>query len=322
MLHALNQRLTKIMPLITPIAVVIGVLLSKWLGPCAFLVPWIFGFMTFAGSLRSNFKDLKRVLTQPLPLFLCFVLLHLVMPLLAWALGHLTFGDDSLTITGMILAVVIPTGISSVIWVSVYRGNIPLTLTIILIDTLLSPFVVPYSLSVLVGAQVHMDVLGMMKGLWWMIVFPSVLGMLLNQLMTKQAKKLEVSLAPFSKIGLGVVVAINASVIGPYLQHIDWRLASIAGLGFFIAALGYLFGMLLSRLFKWDREISVAIIFNSGMRNISAGAVIAITYFPAAVAVPVVLGMLFQQLLASIYGQLIHRTYDHSNIDTKTSATA
>jgi predicted Na+-dependent transporter len=46
------------------------------------------------------------------------------------------------------------------------------------------------------------------------------------------------------------------------------------------------------------------------MRNISAGAVIAITYFPAAVAVPVVVGMLFQQILASLNGYFLNRYYN------------
>ena len=49
--------------------------------------------------------------------------------------------------------------------------------------------------------------------------------------------------------------------------------------------------------------------FSGGMRNISAGAVLAISYFPPAVAVPVVLGMLFQQTLASLYGFAIDRYY-------------
>ena len=45
------------------------------------------------------------------------------------------------------------------------------------------------------------------------------------------------------------------------------------------------------------------------MRNISAGAVLATTYFPAAVAVPVVLGMLFQQMLASFFGYSLDKYY-------------
>ncbi|WP_179123792.1 hypothetical protein [Paraliobacillus ryukyuensis] len=42
-----------------------------------------------------------------------------------------------------------------------------------------------------------------------------------------------------------------------------------------------------------DRNTMVVLTFTDGMRNISAGVVIAVRCFPAPVAVPVVLGMLF-----------------------------
>jgi bile acid:Na+ symporter, BASS family len=50
--------------------------------------------------------------------------------------------------------------------------------------------------------------------------------------------------------------------------------------------------------------------FSSGMRNISAGAVIAVSFFPAAVAVPVIVGMLFQQILASLNGHFLDRYFN------------
>ncbi|MGE1198271.1 hypothetical protein ACQJ18_26655 [Priestia megaterium] len=50
-------------------------------------------------------------------------------------------------------------------------------------------------------------------------------------------------------------------------------------------------------------------IYTGGMRNISAGAVLAISFFPHPAAVPVVIGMLFQQILAAFYGQLIKLVY-------------
>ncbi|MCY9341001.1 bile acid:sodium symporter family protein, partial [Bacillus haynesii] len=45
-----------------------------------------------------------------------------------------------------------------------------------------------------------------------------------------------------------------------------------------------------------------------GMRNISAGAVLATGFFPPQVAVPVVIGMLFQQVLAALFGHLLARS--------------
>ena len=53
----------------------------------------------------------------------------------------------------------------------------------------------------------------------------------------------------------------------------------------------------------------VTLTYTSGMRNISAGSVIAISYFPSAVVVVVVVGMLFQQTIASLFGTFLDRRF-------------
>ncbi|MDL4841156.1 bile acid:sodium symporter family protein [Aquibacillus rhizosphaerae] len=311
MLNKLNKKLERIMPLIAPLSVIVGVTFASTLAPFAFMVPWIFAFMTFAGSLNSNFRSLQKAIVQPIPILVVIFVLHIFMPLWAWAIGHLTFHDDLFTITGLILSMVIPTGITSFIWVAMYRGNVVLTLSIILIDTILSPFIVPFSLSILVGESIEMDIWNMMKGLLGMIVIPSILGMCLNHITKGRVRNsLSPQLAPISKVGLASVIMINSSIVAPYLSNINWKLISIAGVVFFIAFCGYLISWVIGSLLRKEREVIVALTFTGGMRNISAGAVIAVAYFPPPVAVPVVIGMLFQQVLASIYGQLLSRVYN------------
>jgi BASS family bile acid:Na+ symporter len=314
MLPQLNRQLEKILPLITPISVLIGVLLGSHLSGFTYLSPWLFAFMTFSGSIASSFKEFIKVVVQPLPLLTTLFILHVGMPLIALGLGHAVYSHEPLTITGLILAAAIPTGITSFVWVAIYRGNIVLTLSIILMDTILSPFVVPYTLSVLVGTKVQLDTFAMMKGLFFMIVVPSLIGMLLNQWTRGKIKEQWGGrLGPFSKIFMGVVVAINSSVIAPYLRDFNAKLLGLAGFMLIVASLGYMIGWLVARLFRWEQDVVVALTFNSGMRNISAGAVLAVAYFPPPVAIPVVLGMLFQQSLASLFGFLLNRKYALKN---------
>lgn len=310
MLQKLNAFLESKMPFITPISVLLGVTFASYVDSFSFLVPWLFAFMTFSGSLGSNIKSFKEVMIHPLPIIITMCILHVIMPLWALGVGHVVFHGDVYTITGLVLGMIIPTGITSVLWVSIYRGNIPLTLAVILIDTFLSPFIVPYTMSLMVGEQVEMDILGMMGGLLWMVVLPSLAGMLLNQITNGKVKTvLGPRLSPISKIFLGIVVLLNSSVIAPYLRHIDKKLIFIAIVVFLIAFSGYLFSFLIGRLLKMDREDVVSLTFLGGMRNISTGAVIAISYFPAQVAVPVVIGMLFQQVLASSFGRFVNQYY-------------
>lgn len=313
-LNKLNKLLESIMPLITPTSVILGVLLASYLKDYTYIIPWVFAFMTFTGSLNSNFNSFKQIFYHPMPLFVVFMILHILMPMIAWGTGQLTFGNDVHTIMGLVLAMAIPTGISSFLWVTMNSGNIPITLAIILIDTFLSPFIVPYTLSRLFQTSVTIDVVPMMTGLMWMIVLPSCLGMFLNQVTKGKSKEvLSAPLAPFSKLGVGVVVMLNGAIVAPFLKVVNLKLIGIGLTIFCLAFLGYLISFLVANLIKFDRETTVALTFTGGMRNISVGAVLAVTYFPAAVAVPVVLAMLFQQVLASFYGNAVKR-YFNKNI--------
>lgn len=309
MLAKINAALDKLMPVITPLSVLLGVLFADLFQSYSFVVPWVFAFMTFSGSLGSNFKQFFKVFHHPLPLLAVLLILHIVMPLAAWTTGNLFFSDDPLTVTGMVLAMSIPTGITSMIWVSIYKGNIPVTLSLILIDTLLSPFVVPYSLSLLVGSEVSMDAWGLMKGLLFMVVLPSMAGMLLNHLSSGRVKSWGPKLSPFSKLATILVIAINGAVVSPYLQTLNGKILSIIALMLVISSFGYILGWLLSKIQRWPRDIMFSIVFNSGMRNTVAGVALAISFFPAPVSIPVIIGTIFQQLMASQIGYLINKSY-------------
>lgn len=311
MFNKVNKVLERLVPFITPGSVIIGVLLADNLNGLAYLVPWIFAFMTFSGSLGSNFKSIKDVVLHPMRLITVLVILHIIMPLWAMFLGHITFSGDVHTTTGILLAAVIPTGITSIMWVSIYRGNIALALSVILIDTFLSPFIVPFSISIFAGETVVFDVFGLMRGLFGMVVIPSLLGMILNEITKgKVQEKLGTKLAPFSKLGLAAVVMINSSVVAPYIIHIDLKLITIAALSLTLCASGYLFSLLIGKFLKWERDYAIALVFTGGMRNISTGLVLAVSYFEPAVAVPVVIGILFQQVMASVFGTILERAYD------------
>ncbi len=314
-LQKVNVFLNRIIPVITPTSVVLGIVFSENLNDFTYLVPWIFALMTFTGSLRSDFKAFGRTLSRPVPIIVALFILHVIMPVWAYMYGHLVFHGDIYTITGLILAVVIPTGITSFIWVTIHRGNIAAALSVILIDTLLSPFIVPYSLSLIVGQQIEMDVWAMMGGLFGMVVVPSVLGMLFHQFTRdKTSEKLSNLLGPFSKLGLALVVMINSSTIAPYIRDVNLKLVLVTISVLFIALSGYFISWMIGKYFKWEKEDIISLTFTGGMRNISAGAVIAVTYFPSPVALPVILGMLFQQVLASFYGHLLQRSFNRTSV--------
>ena len=204
------------------------------------------------------------------------------------------------------MAVAVPTGVTSVIWVTVCKGNLPLALAIILIDTLLAPIIMPTLLHIIVGAAIEVNTAGLLIDLLWMIVLPTLLGIVLNEV-TKGRIQTQWSpkLAPFSKLALFAVVFINGSAISPYIKEPTWELAGIIATVLLVSVTGYTFAYVAGRLlYKKQPDVATTFMFIGGMRNISVGVVIATSYFPAKVAMPVVFGMLFQQILASTFSKL------------------
>ncbi|MFJ8237805.1 bile acid:sodium symporter family protein [Ureibacillus sp. NPDC094379] len=310
MLDSLNKRLQRWMPILTPISLVIGVLLEDIGGHLLYLVPLLFAFMTFAGSLSMNFEGLKSFTKFPIVILITIVFLHIVMPVWAYFVSTILFNDHLLTI-GFVLSVAVPTGVTSFIWVSICRGNLALCLSIILIDTLLSPIIMPAIVYITVGKAIEIDTLSIMVDMLWMIVLPSIVGLILNEWTKgKIDETLGKKLAPFQKLSLFLIVMINSSVIAPYIKNISWELVAIIFVVLFISICGYAFCLIIGQFLWKDASIIIPVVFTGGMRNIATGVVVATTYFPSKVVMPVVFCMLFQQVLASQFSRIIEKYQD------------
>lgn len=307
-MNSFNKFAGKWMPFIVVACLCLGITFAEPIGKLTFLVPFLFAFMTFTGTINSGFHELLNVAKHPLPLIVSLLILHLAVPLLALGLGELFFSGNSYFIAGMVLEFVVPSAVASLLWSSIAGGDTSLTLSIVLIDTLAAPFMIPLSLRLLIGANVTVDVFGMMRDLIWMIAVPALATMLLNQFTKGRAgKKLSPVLAPYGKIALILIITINSTRIASFIRHMTPTLFGVTACIFTLAVFGYAAGWFAGSLLKQKRDAVSSMTFGSGMRNISAGAVIAAAYFPAEVMFPVMVGTLFQQVLASIFARLLNR---------------
>ncbi len=198
---------------------------------------------------------------------------------------------------------------TSLMWVSAYYGNAVLTLAIILLDTFLTPFSIPLTFKLLLHSTVAVDGFLMMKELLLMIALPAFLAMLINQYTRGRVEKtLAPVLAPYSKMAMILLVTLNSTKMAPFVKQLDWILLKITVTILVLAICGYIMGWLASGVLKLSHEDRMALTINGGMRNISTGAVIAVQYFPGEVMFPVMIGTLFQQILASLVSHLFEKS--------------
>lgn len=308
-LEKLDAFLGKHMAVLIVAFVLVGITFPDIFSPINDYTMALFAFMTFANSLGGGFREMADVARRPLPVVVIFAILHVVMPLLAMAAGELLFPEAPLFTTGLVLEYAIPTGVASLLWVSIGRGNTSMCLSVVLLDTLLAPFVIPLTLRVLLGSVVEMDTASMVGNLMIMVAIPALLAMTLFQMTRgRVAATVKPRLAPFAKLTMLVLVLANATGCAPFLRDITPTLVKLICAVFALCLLGFFLGYQAARLLKADFPTAVTMSLNSGIRNIAAGSVLAIAYFPGDVLFPVAFSPLFLQATTAVIVKILHAT--------------
>jgi len=309
---ALNNFLDRKMAFLIPTGVVLGLVFPAIFIKIRPLVPLLFGILTFTGAMKLKARDLLLAVKNPVPVILFLITAHCIMPLAVLFISSAIFRNDPNTVSGFVLLYSVPTAVVSFIWAAIYKGDAALTLAIILLDTLLAPFVVPGTVKILLGTKIMLNMTGMTLSLIYMIVIPTIIGVTMNEISKGVVpKKAGPFLGPLSKICLAFVISANCAAIAPQVNFKSTRLWIIAGTCIALTVLGFslgkIFGYLggrLGLLGKNKKEKTASIFFATGLKNISAAMTLVIEFFPQAASLPTVLGVVFQQSICAIMGRL------------------
>ncbi|MFF2483963.1 bile acid:sodium symporter family protein [Paenibacillus sp. NPDC058071] len=264
-------------------------------------VPYLFAYVTLVMAIGCGLEQLKEVLRKPGIMLWTLLLAHVVSPLVAYAAGTAIFGSDSPYVVGLVLFTIIPLGVSTVLWVGMSGGNVPLVLAMVVLDSALSPLVVPAGLHLFFDTSVDIDIMPLVMDLIVIIVLPTVIGVLLNQWTKgKIQERVKPIAAPLSKLCFVAVVALNASAIAPHVEQLKADMIKLIPLVIALVAVCYAIGFI-GTAHRGLTETQITVSYSTGMRNISLGIVLALGYFSPLAAVPVVLSILVQQPLATVH---------------------
>lgn len=296
--------------LLIPGSLVVGWLLSDVLEDYVTLIPYLFGYITLVMALGCGVRHLRGVLKRPYAVLLTLFLAHAAAPIIAYGLGAAVFGADSDYTIGLLLFAIIPLGISSVMWVGSSGGSIPFILAVVVLDTILSPLVVPALMDMFIGnSMVTWNGSELIMDLLTMVVLPTVIGVLLYEVSRGKIKDWSAPVAqPISKLFFMLVVMLNAAAIAPHAASMKEEMLVVIPVVITLIVICYLLGFFGSyAMLRPSPEMQVTFTYASGMRNISLGMVLATTYFSPQASIPVVLGIMFQQPAATVIHALFHR---------------
>ena len=302
----IDKFLEKAIPFFAPLGVTLGVLLPMVFQHIRPYIPVIFAVITLSGSLRLRARELGKAAASPVPILFFFFTAHVLTPLMVFFIARFLFGDDPDTIAGFVLLYSMPTAVTGFIWVSIFNGDIALSLAIVLIDTVLAPVVVPGTVRLLLGTSVQLNMMGMAVSLVFMIAIPTLVGVTINETSHGKIPKIVSPwLNPIAKFCMIMSIAANCSAVADQFRLDNARLWVIFPISISFIVMCFTLAKLASIAGRFSKERQITLFFATGLRNIGAAMTLGIQFFPPAAALPAVLGILLQQTTAVIMGRLL-----------------
>jgi bile acid:Na+ symporter, BASS family len=252
------------------------------------IVPLI-QLIMFSMGTEMSLKDFAAVVKTPKAVVIGLVCHFTIMPLIGVTLAK-SFGFPPEIAAGIILMGSVPSGVTSNVLAFIAKANMPLSVTIAAISTLVAPVMTPFLMKILAGQYVEIDFIKMMIHVVQIIIVPIVLGLIVNKLIRNGVKWLQTIMPIISMCGVLMMLIVIVSSgrdsllkIGPLLF-----LASMIH-----HSLGYLLGYWSGRLMRLDERSCRTISLEVGMQNggLAAGIAlqmgkIATVGLAAAIAVP------------------------------------
>jgi bile acid:Na+ symporter, BASS family len=226
------------------------------------IVPLI-QLIMFTMGTEMSLKDFEGVIKMPKAVVIGLVSHFTIMPLVGFSLAK-GFGFPPEIAAGVILMGSVPSGVTSNVLAFIAKANMPLSVTIAAISTLVAPVMTPLLMKILAGQYVEIDFVKMMIHVVEIIIVPIVLGLIVNRLMRKGIKWLQAVMPIISMCGVLMMLIVIVSSgrdsllkIGPLLF-----ISSIIH-----HSIGYLLGYWSGRFAGLDERSCRTISLEVGMQN-------------------------------------------------------
>ncbi len=261
----------------------------------------LLGTVIFFSSFQITLSEIRAI--QPGIVFFFYVARFLLLPLLLFfTAAHLL----PYYANGIFLLALMPAGTASPGIAHIYRGNISLSLLLVIVSSLLAPFVLPLVLTAFTGRTVLIDAGCLFVTLSATIFLPVVVHLVFRRNRALLLRMREINSPVVVLLVCAMIMIIIAKQRSYLFEHLqvvpEYLVISLAAFLVF-----YLFGWTASVRGGQSKRVSFTI--GSGVNNNALGIVISFLYFPSQVStflviseIPWIVGiMLFKGYLSSKY---------------------
>lgn len=256
----------------------------------------------FCMGITLKVEDFKVLFTRPKDIAIGAIAQFTIMPLLAFLLS-LAFRLPPELAIGVILVGTCPGGISSNVITYLAKGDVPLSVGMTSVSTILAPLATPLLTLLYAGEKIDVNAVSMFISILQVVILPIVLGFIINKFFHKFVEHFKDVLPLISVVA---VVAIVAAVVSANSQ----RLMQVGHLVVIVIiihnTLGYMLGYFLGKVCKFNNAKCKTISIEVGMQNAGLASSLASTHFAymALAAVPGAIGSVWHCISGSIVANI------------------
>lgn len=242
----------------------------------------LLGIIMFGMGLTLNLSDFRIVAKKPLPVLTGVIAQFVIMPLAAFVIALVLQLPPEIA-AGLVLVGACPGGTASNVMVYLAKGDLPVSVAMTTVSTLLAPLLTPLALLVLANEWLPVDPLAMFLSIFQVIIIPIALGLIVKQLFPKTVEK---SVQALPIVSMAAIIAIVAGVVGANQENI-----AATGLLVFAAVVlhnsfGLALGYVTAKLVGLDETKRRAVSIEVGMQNSGLGTQLATVHFTPLAALP------------------------------------
>lgn len=261
------------------------------------LITYGLGVIMLGMGLTLTLDDFRGVMKYPKLVLLGLILQYTIMPYSGWFCGKV-FNLSTPFAVGLILVACCPGGTASNVIAYLARANVVLSVTMTAISTFVSILLTPALTLFITGNRIQVNAIGLFTSTIQVVIFPIVIGLLMNRFLPKTTKKIIPVMPLVSVLFISLIVA---SIIGSSKHEIIQGGMSLIVAVFSLHFLGFLFGYIFSKIISRDEIASRTISIEVGMQNSGLGVVLArANFLNPLVAIPSAISSLFHSLIASL----------------------
>jgi BASS family bile acid:Na+ symporter len=175
-------------------------------------LPVTLATITLGLGLSISFQDIKNIVTRPWNVFIGLMSQLLLLPVIAFAIALIT-GMDAEYAVGLVIIAACPGGATSNLVNYMIKGNVTLSLSITIVNSLITIFTIPLitklALNIFLAkdAMIHLSFLNTVMNISLITVVPATIGVLIRRWKKKIADKMENPLRYILPVLLFIVYA-------------------------------------------------------------------------------------------------------------------